>query len=639
MDSDDLLAALDPEQREVALATRGPVCVLAGAGTGKTRAITHRIAYAVATGIVNPAHVLALTFTVRAAGELRSRLRDLGGGAEAVRASTFHAAALRQLSYFWPRVIGGRPPKLVDSKLPLLREAARDMRLRLDGPALADAVTEIEWAKVCQTHPDSYLPAAEAAGRAPAAGAAEVARLYQAYEQLRRDRQLIDFESVLELTAAILFTEPAMASEVHAAFRYFTVDEFQDVNPLQKLLLDAWLGGRDELCVVGDPRQTIYSFTGATASYLREFTVDYPEATVVRLVRDYRSTPQVVAVANRLAAGAASAEWAPPTGKPGAVLGAAGSGAAVSGAAGSGAAVSGAAVSGFAPSAAAPAVLVAQRRPGPEPLVSRYDDDEAEAAGVATQAAVLIAGGVPPREIAILVRVNAHTERFEQALAVAKVPFVVRGAERFYERPEVRKALVLVRGAARADSAGWSAPTGRDSADAALGPADLPAAVRHVLASAGLTAAPAAERGAVRERWESLAAIAGLAQDMAAAHPQASLADFAGELSRRADIGHAPVASAVTLATMHAAKGLEWDAVLLPGLVEGIMPIVHARTAEAIEEERRLLYVAVTRARLHLQLSWAPARGPGAAQSRQRSRFLRGLFPAMPAPEPAAERS
>jgi len=582
MDADDLLAALDPEQREVALATGGPVCVLAGAGTGKTRAIAHRIAYAVASGVVNPAHVLALTFTVRAAGELRGRLRDLGGGAEAVRASTFHAAALRQLSYFWPRVIGGRAPKLVESKLPLLREAARDLRLRLDGPALMDAVTEIEWAKVCQTHPDSYLPAAVSAGRTPSAGVEETARLYQAYEQLRRDRQLIDFESVLELTAAILFAEPGMAREVHAAFRHFTVDEFQDVNPLQKLLLDAWLGGRNDLCVVGDPRQTIYSFTGATAAYLREFAVDYPGATVLRLVRDYRSTPQVVAVANRLAA------------------------------------VPAAAGSSSAPGITS-AELIAQRPPGPEPSVSRYDDDEDEAAGTARQAGVLLAHGVPAQEIAILVRVNAHTERFEQALAAAKVPFVVRGAERFYDRPEVRQALVLVRGAARAES---------DGADATLDGWDLAAAVRHVLISAGLTAEPPPGHGAARERWESLAAIAALAEDLATARPQASLAEFSADLARRAESGHAPVATAVTLATMHAAKGLEWDAVLIPGLVEGIMPIVHARTAEAIEEERRLLYVAVTRAQKHLLLSWAPARAPGAAQTRQRSRFLAAMFPA-----------
>jgi len=579
MNSDDLLAALDPEQREVALATRGPVCVLAGAGTGKTRAVAYRIAYAVRNGIVNPAHVLALTFTVRAAGELRGRLRALGDGAEAVRASTFHAAALRQLTYFWPRVVGGRPPKLVESKLSLLRAAATGVGVRLDGAALADAVTEIEWAKVCQTHPDSYVHAATAAGRNPAAGVEVVGSLYQAYEQLRRDRQLIDFESVLELTAAILFSEPTVAREVHAAFRYFTVDEFQDVNPLQKLLLDAWLGGRDELCVVGDPRQTIYSFTGATASYLRSFATDYPGATVVRLVRDYRSTPQVVSLANRLAA-AGSADGG----------------------------------------TAATAALIAQRPPGPEPSVSRYPDDEAEAAGVAAEAGLLIAQGVPAQEIAILVRINAQLERFEHALTAAKVAYVVRGAERFYERPEVRQALVLLRGAARAERADTDAEL--------LASGGLASAVRHVLASAGLSTEPPAARGAARDRWESLAALAGLADDLVAARPDASLADFAAELAQRADTGHAPVASAVTLATMHAAKGLEWEAVLLPGLVEGIMPIVHARTAEAIEEERRLLYVAVTRARKHLALSWAPARAPGAAQARQRSRFLAGLIQA-----------
>ncbi|HXT93566.1 MAG TPA: ATP-dependent helicase [Trebonia sp.] len=567
MDADQLLAALDPEQRAVALACRGPVCVLAGAGTGKTRAITHRIAYAVATGVANPRQVMALTFTVRAAGELRGRLRALGGGAEAVRATTFHAAALRQLSYFWPRVIGGRAPQLVESKLPLLREAARDLGLSLSAPALSEAVTEIEWAKVCQVHPDSYVFAAGEAGRAPSSGVEDIGRLYGAYEALRRDRQLIDFESVLELTAAVVLTEPAVAREVHSAFRYFTVDEFQDVNPLQKLLLDAWLGGREELCVVGDPRQTIYSFTGATSEYLREFTSDYPSASMVRLMRDYRSTPQVVHVANRLMANDDE--------------------------------------------------LVAQRPTGPEPAVTKYADEEAEAAGVAASIGTLInTHGVKPSEIAVLLRINAHMERFERALNDAKIPYVVRGAERFYDRPEVRQALVLIRGAARAAGAGTDA-TGL--------PGELPAAVRHVLASAGLTPAPPATRGAVHERWESLSAIAGLADALAAANPAATLAEFAAELAERAETGHAPVAAAVTLATMHAAKGLEWDAVLVPGLIEGIMPIVHARTAEAVEEERRLLYVAVTRARIHLALSWAPARTPGAESTRQKSRFLAAM--------------
>jgi ATP-dependent DNA helicase UvrD/PcrA len=570
-----VLAPLDPEQREVALATRGPVCVIAGAGTGKTRAIAHRIAYAVRTGVVNPGHVLAVTFTTRAAGELRARLRQLdgaaGGGMEQVTARTFHAAALRQLTHFWPRTVGGPVPAVLDSKAGLLAEAARRARVR-PGPAeLRDVATEIEWAKVMQVRPVDYPAAAAKAGRTPPLPPATVGQVFAAYEALRRERHVADFESVLELTAAILAEHPLAAAEVRDRYRYFVIDEYQDVNPLQKLLLDTWAGGREEVCVVGDPRQTIYSFTGATPAYLTGFTADYPGATVLRLVRNYRSTPQVVELANRLTGASGRRPRGAPGGPP----------------------------------------LAAQRAAGPEPEFAAYSDEAAEAAAVAARARQLITAGVAAREIAVLVRTNSQTERFERAFAEAGVACQIRGGERFFARPEVRQAMGLLRAAAKAR------PTG---------PAGAVAEARDVLAGLGLTRQAPAGRGAARERWESLAALAQLTEDLCAEAPGASLPDVVALLARRAAAEHAPRAAGVTLASLHAAKGLEWDVVFLPGLTEGNLPIVHAGTEEAVAEERRLLYVGVTRARERVLLSWPLARSAG-GRACTPSRFLDGLRP------------
>ncbi|WP_240506207.1 ATP-dependent helicase, partial [Thermoactinospora rubra] len=388
----DVLAGLDPEQREVAEAVRGPVCVLAGAGTGKTRAITHRIAHAVHTGVVEPHGVLAVTFTTRAAGELRQRLRELG--APGVQARTFHAAALRQLTYFWPRVIGGSAPAVIESKLPLLAEASRRLRRNTDRSELRDVASEIEWAKVTQIGPEDYEAAAAKHHRTPPIEAAQVAALYEAYERLRRERHLVDFETILELTAAVMAEHQEVAAQIRQQYRYFVVDEYQDVNPLQKMLLDTWLGGRDDLCVVGDPNQTIYSFTGATPRYLTNFAVEYPHATVIKLVRDYRSTPQVVNLANLVLAKSRAPHRME---------------------------------------------LVAQRPEGPAPVFEEYDDEPAEAEAVARAIARLTERGVPAREVAVLFRVNAQSEAYEEALAKAGIPYLVRGAERFFERPEVRQ--------------------------------------------------------------------------------------------------------------------------------------------------------------------------------------------------------
>lgn len=575
MSADQLLEALDPDQRAVATALHGPVCVLAGAGTGKTRAITHRIAYGVRTGTYAPTSVLAVTFTARAAGEMRTRLRDLG--ASGVQARTFHAAALRQLGFFWPKAVGGAVPRLVEHKARLVAEAASRIGVATDRLTVRDLASEIEWAKVSLVPAEDYAAAVAADGRPTPAGQdpATIARLLTAYEDLKTDHGVIDFEDVLLVLAGILQARQDIAEEVRRQYRHFVVDEYQDVSPLQQHLLDQWLGGRHDVCVVGDPSQTIYSFTGATPYHLLSFTQRHPGAEVVRLVRDYRSTPQVVDLANRTLRAAGRDQ-----------------------------------VGGL--------ELVAQRPPGPPVGLTAYDDDEDEAAGVAARVGRLIRAGTPAREIAVLYRTNAQSEAFEQALADAGIGYLVRGGERFFSRKEVRDALVLLRGAARS------------MAEAPLGEA-----VRDVLATAGWTPEPPGARGALRERWDSLQALVGLADELAA-RPDASLPALVAELDERAAAQHAPAVDGVTLASLHAAKGLEWDAVFLTGLSEGLLPISLAETDAAVAEERRLLYVGITRAREHLELSYARARTPGGRANRRRTRFLDRIWPDDGAPGRAA---
>jgi len=470
---------------------------------------------------------------------------------------------------------------------------------------LRDLAAEIEWAKVLGVPPDGYPDAAARAGRSAPLAPATVARLYARYEELRRERHLVDFESVLELTAAILAEHPEAAAVIRDRYRYFVVDEYQDVNPLQKLLLDSWAGDRDDVCVVGDPRQTIYSFAGATAGYLTGFSADFPAATVLRLIRNYRSTPQVVALANQLTGLAGRQPLA----------------AQLRAARGTGGAVTAAGVAG-----GSTAALVAQRPGGPAVEFAGYPDEQQEASAIAARVAALHAAGAPLSQVAVLVRTNAQTLPLEQAFAGLGLPCQLRGTERFFDRPEVRQAVGLLRAAAKSADAGAGAAAG-----------GLAAEVRHILAGLGLTPEPPAGRGAARERWESLAALAQLAEDYFAAAAEAAAAaggdgggagglrGFAAELAHRSQIEHAPAMNGVTLASLHAAKGLEWDVVFLAGLAEGTLPIVHAQTDEAIEEERRLLYVGVTRAREQLFLSWPLAWSGGGRRARQPSRFLAGL--------------
>ena len=559
-----MLDGLDDEQHAAATAPRGPVCVLAGAGTGKTRTITHRIAHLARTGHVAPGQVLAVTFTARAAGEMRTRLRALGVGG--VQARTFHAAALRQLRYFWPRVVGGPQWQLVEGKLRLVGLAASRARMGTDAATLRDLAGEIEWAKATLVTAQDY-PAMVAKLRREVPGPAEqVAAVYAGYEQAKSAAEMLDFDDLLLHVAGALEEHGDIAEEFRDRYRCFVVDEYQDVTPLQQRVLDAWLGERDDLTVVGDANQTIYTFAGASPRHLLEFPRRFPEAVVVRLQRDYRSTPQVVAAANTLIGAARD--------RP----------------------------------AGSRLRLVGQRPSGPEPDFTEHDDEPAEAAAVATRIRRMIAGGTPPSEIAVLFRINAQSESYEQALTEAGVPYQVRGGERFFHRPEIRRAMTAI----RMGGAGTGA---------------LVEDVRAVLAPVGLTPDPPGG-AAQRAQWESLLALVELAEELVAVEEQADLRRFAAELETRADAAHPPTVQGVTLASLHAAKGLEWDVVFLVGLVDGTLPIQHAEGDEAaIEEERRLLYVGITRARQQVLLSWALARQPGGARRRRRSRFLYGLVP------------
>jgi DNA helicase-2/ATP-dependent DNA helicase PcrA len=553
--TDSALDGLDPQQLEAVTTLRGPVAVLAGAGTGKTRVITHRIAHGVDTGAYSPGRVMAVTFTAKAAGEMRGRLRALG--VEGVSARTFHATALAQLNYFWPTVAGDTAPGIIDNKVRLLAHAADELGIAPDVATLRDVASEIEWRKITMRSIEQY-----AAARPQGVGRLEVTRvadLQRAYEKLKDKRRQLDFEDVLLACAGMLEAEPHVAASVHEQYRHFTVDEFQDVSPLQHRLLELWLGDRRDLCVVGDASQTIYSFAGADARYLLEFESAHEDARVLRLETNYRSDAAILAVANDLMRG-----------RPGALE--------------------------LAPHRPAPAM---QRAEG-LPTVTAYDDDVAEAKGVAAQVAARIAAGVDPRTIAILYRAHAQSAELIRALSDRGIAATVLGGRRFFDVPEVRQAVMALRGAS-------VAPMESGFVDS----------VRDVLRSLGLTDDPPTAGGALRDAWEARSALLRLAEE---SPPGTTLRGFTDELQARARAQHEPALRTVTLATLHAAKGLEWDHVHLLGVAEGLLPISYATTFDQIDEERRLAYVGITRAGRVLTLSWA--RG---ARDRQASRFLREI--------------
>ena len=555
-----LLAGLDADQRQVATTFGTPVVVIAGAGTGKTRALTHRIAYGAASGAYQPNAVLALTFTTRAAGELRTRLRTLG--LPGVQVRTFHSAALRQAQFFWPRAFGAELPPVSDERVALVAAAARKLRLAPDSGQLRDLLTEISWAKVSNVAPADYAALAHGAGREVAGvSSADVGKVLGGYERVKSERGVIDFDDILLCAVALLGEHDDIAEEVRNTYRHLLVDEYQDVSPIQQSLLDLWWTKGGDHCVVGDPAQTIHSFAGATPEFLNTFQGRHRGSELIRLVRDYRSTPQVVALANRVSRNAGI----------GAVT------------------------------------LESQRPDGPEPRIMPCANELDEAALAANWLIEQHGAGITWRELAVLYRVHAQSPLFEAALAEAGIPFTVRGTDGFFQRGEVRQVIAEL--AARAQ------PDGTPGAVEAC---------RSVLAKFGWGETAPSGQGRVRERWESLSAVLALAEDLVEARPGADLAGLVAELEQRAAAEHPLNADGVTLSTLHAAKGLEWAGVAMEGVQEGTLPFSLASTPAQVAEEARLFYVGVTRAKQALLITWSRARRSGAG-NRQPSRFLDGL--------------
>ena len=565
--AEEVLAALDEEQRAAVVAPVGPVRILAGAGTGKTRALTHRIAYQHHIGAAPTQQVLAVTHSSRAARELRERLAVLGAGS--ATAATFHAMALSQLREFWSRTaLPGERPELLDDRgrnAELRAALTRVLRGQPSPDQVRDLAGELTWAAARRVDADEYEQHVRQADRRSSLEPDVVAQCLRHYTRRKRDQQVLDFDDLLREAADFLERDPDVATKVRALYLHLLVDEYQDTDPAQQRLLDAWLGDRTSICVVGDPQQSIYGFKGAEPGLIERFTVRFPASTTVALVRDYRSTPQVVAVANRIIA-------APPA-----------------------------------------TALVGQQPPGPEPRMTVHEEEQGETAALVQQVEELMGMGLPPTEIAVLHRYHAQGVPIRSGLLAANVPVVrLKDDDKFFQSAVVR-AVVQALGRVDAEDDGL-------------------AALQQVLAQQGFDAGRPPADGLKLDRHEVLAALLQLVRALPQerrATTDALLVELRRQSAEEGDPSHQ---LGVTVGTIHAAKGLEWDAVLLPRMTDGSLPASFARTPGQRAEERRLFYVAVTRARRHLQLSRAER---SESRSNRPSPFLDNLRPAPVQPSPA----
>jgi DNA helicase-2/ATP-dependent DNA helicase PcrA len=512
VEAERILEGLNAEQRAAAEATRGPVCILAGAGTGKTTTITRRIAWQVASGAFPASALVAVTFTDKAAGELRGRLGALG--VEGVRASTFHSAALALLRRF-----RGDPGRILSTKALLLRRIGNGLPRPYRFRPAGDLATEIEWAKNRRLEPDTYL--AGLGDHEPPLPPDLAFRVFREYERKKAEEGAIDFEDLLGHAIRLLEEDEQALATVREHWRSFTVDEYQDVNVLQQTLLDLWLGDRDDVCVVGDDYQSIYGFTGASAHWLLGLPRRFPHAHVVRLEQNYRSTPQILGLANQLVPRLGGSEKH----------------------------------------------LRPTLAEGPAPDVRPNAD-------VVARIKELVAVGVPLEEQAVLLRTNARAADFEELFHEAGIPF--QGAS-LLDRDAARQLLKVLRGSSSTDVA---------------------STVRSAAEAQGLLTNPPEKLGEREQtRQADLARLVRLAEQFG----EGTVGEFADSLRHRFG---ASAGKGVHLLTLHRAKGLEWEAVYLPRVEEGELPSRRSRGPE-INEERRLLYVGLTRAKRHLLVTWS----------------------------------
>ncbi len=533
--AESLLEGLDPEQRLAAESLIGPVRIIASAGSGKTKTISHRIAYGIASGVYAPEKVLALSYTARSAAELRTRINSLG--APAVQVRTVHAAALAQIRYFWPQLTGVSAPSVATSKKDLLTQTLSNLKIESNQAILRELAAEIEWWKYSLLSPEEYQTSRRSLETLNHSVASEV---IVEYERVKSKSQQIDWEDVLLLNLGMVKSEPQIAEHIQSQYRFFTIDEFQDVSPLQFALVQQWMGDRSDLCVVGDPRQTIYSFAGASQKYLNGFESMFENAVSIELSNNYRSGREIVNLANSI-------------------------------------------MSDLSPMQAVAGLGDIRLR--------RYQSDLAESDAVSKMIAEDINDGMPASEIAVLFRVNSQAEVLSEKLSKLGIRHQLKTQERFFQQQVIAKAVQLIRASRFVE--------------------DKPASeiVADVLRELGWTMAPSGDLSA----WESMQSLYEALTDQ-----PLSIAETI-ELVDALQLQHfEPVRQLVTLSTIHAAKGLEWRKVYILGASEGLLPFRMSQSAEEIEEERRLCYVGVTRAKQSLSISFA-------SESGELSRFLKDL--------------